>query len=356
MSEAPLKPAAVSGETKAATFPAGGPRVNSRRVGVLLVNLGTPDGTDYRSMWRYLREFLSDPRVIEMPRIAWYPILYGLVLTTRPRKSGANYARIWNREKDESPLRTFTRGQAGKLAALLADLPEVAVEWGMRYGNPSTQSAVQRLADQGCDRILTFPLYPQYSATTTATANDQLFRALMKMREAPAVRSVPPYYDEPVYIDALARSLQLSLAKLDFQPEIVLASYHGIPKTYSDKGDPYRFHCEETTRWLREKLGWEEKKLITTFQSRFGAQEWLQPYTDKTVQKLAGEGVKSIAIINPGFSADCIETLDEIDREVRDEFLHAGGEHFAHIPCLNDSPEGMDVIETLVRRELSGWV
>jgi ferrochelatase len=350
-----LKPA-ISGETKAATSSPDRPRVNSRRVGVLLVNLGTPDGTDYKPMWRYLREFLSDPRVIELPRAIWYPILYGLVLTTRPGKSGANYARIWNREKDESPLRTFTRGQAEKLAALLADLPEVAVEWGMRYGNPSTQSAVQRLADQGCDRILTFPLYPQYSATTTATANDQLFRALMKMREAPAVRSVPPYYDEPVYIDALARSLQLSLAKLDFQPEIVLASYHGIPKTYSDKGDPYRFHCEETTRWLREKLGWEEKKLITTFQSRFGAQEWLQPYTDKTVEKLAQEGVKSIAIINPGFSVDCIETLDEIDREVRDEFLHAGGEHFAHIPCLNDSPEGMDVIETLVRRELSGWV
>ncbi len=332
------------------------PRVNSRRVGVLLVNLGTPDGTDYKSMWRYLREFLSDPRVIELPKIIWYPILYGLVLTTRPRKSGANYARIWNREKDESPLRTYTRGQAEKLAASLADLPEVVVEWGMRYGNPSTKSAVQRLYDQGCDRILTFPLYPQYSATTTATANDQLFRALMTMREAPAVRSVPPYYQEPVYIDALARSLKGSLAKLDFEPEIVLASYHGIPKPYADKGDPYGVHCLETTRLLREKLGWDEKKLITTFQSRFGAQEWLQPYTDKTVERLAKEGVKSIAILNPGFSVDCIETLDEIGREVRDEFLHAGGKNFAHIPCLNDSPEGMDVIETLVRRELSGWV
>lgn len=332
------------------------PRVNSRRIGVLLVNLGTPDGTDYKSMWRYLREFLSDPRVIELPKIAWYPILYGLVLTTRPRKSGANYARIWNREKDESPLRTFTRGQAEKLAAALADLPEVVVEWGMRYGNPSTGSAVQSLLDQGCDRILTFPLYPQYSATTTATANDQLFRALMTMREAPAVRSVPPYYQEPVYIDALARSLKGSLAKLDFEPEIVLASYHGIPKPYADKGDPYGVHCLKTTRLLREKLGWDEKRLITTFQSRFGAQEWLQPYTDKTVQKLAREGVKSIAIINPGFSVDCIETLDEIGREVRDEFLHAGGKNFAHIPCLNDSPEGMDVIETLVRRELLGWV
>ena len=331
-----------------------GHAVKPRRIGVLLVNLGTPDGTDYKPMWRYLREFLSDPRVIELPKIAWYPILYGLVLTTRPQKSGANYASIWNREKDESPLRTFTRGQAEKLAAALADLPDVGVEWGMRYGNPSTASAVKRLMEQGCDRILTFPLYPQYSATTTATANDQLFRALMKMRDAPAVRTVPPYYDEPVYIDALARSIEASLATLDFEPEVVLASYHGIPKPYSDKGDPYGCHCLETTRLLREKLGWDEKKLITTFQSRFGAQEWLQPYTDKTVEKLAKEGVKSIAIVNPGFSVDCIETLDEIGREVRDEFLHAGGQNFAHIPCLNDSAEGMDVIETLVRRELDG--
>jgi ferrochelatase len=339
-----------------ANLPAGHPPVKPRRVGVLLVNLGTPDGTDYKSMWRYLREFLSDPRVIELPRAIWYPILYGIVLTTRPKKSGANYARIWNRERNESPLRTFTRGQAEKLAMSLADLPDVVVEWGMRYGNPSTASAVQRLTDQGCDRILTFPLYPQYSATTTATANDQLFRALMKMRLAPAVRTVPPYYDEPAYIDALARSLQGSLAKLNFEPEVVLASYHGIPKAYFEKGDPYHCHCQKTTRLLREKLGWDEKKLIATFQSRFGAQEWLQPYTDKTVERLAKEGVKSIAILNPGFSVDCIETLDEIGREVRDEFLHAGGKNFAHIPCLNDSPEGMDVIETLVRRELAGWV
>jgi ferrochelatase len=339
-----------------ANLPAGHPPVKPRRVGVLLVNLGTPDGTDYKSMWRYLREFLSDPRVIELPRAIWYPILYGIVLTTRPKKSGANYARIWNRERNESPLRTFTRGQAEKLAMSLADLPDVVVEWGMRYGNPSTASAVQRLTDQGCDRILTFPLYPQYSATTTATANDQLFRALMKMRLAPAVRTVPPYYDEPAYIDALALSLQGSLAKLNFEPEVVLASYHGIPKAYFEKGDPYHCHCQKTTRLLREKLGWDEKKLIATFQSRFGAQEWLQPYTDKTVERLAKEGVKSIAILNPGFSVDCIETLDEIGREVRDEFLHAGGKNFAHIPCLNDSPEGMDVIETLVRRELAGWV
>ncbi|MDX8432871.1 MULTISPECIES: ferrochelatase [Mesorhizobium] len=326
------------------------------KVGVMLINLGTPDGTDFKPMWRYLREFLSDPRVIELNKAIWYPILYGLVLTTRPKKSGANYARIWNREKNESPLRTFTRAQAEKLTQAFGDLPDVVVDWAMRYGNPSTASVAQKLVEQGCDRILSFPLYPQYSATTTATANDQLFRALMKIRRAPAIRSVPPYYDEPVYIEALARSIERHLASLDFAPEVVITSYHGIPKPYSDKGDPYQAHCLETTRLLRQKLGWDEKKLITTFQSRFGAQEWLQPYTDVTVEKLAKDGVKSIAIVNPGFSVDCIETLDEIGREAAETFHHAGGENFAHIPCLNDSAEGMAVIEALARRELSGWV
>ncbi|MBZ9842459.1 ferrochelatase [Mesorhizobium sp. CA5] len=336
--------------------PAHAAPVRPGKIGVLLVNLGTPDGTDFRPMWRYLREFLSDPRVIELNKAIWYPILYGLVLTTRPKKSGANYARIWNREMNESPLRTFTRAQGQKLAAALTDLPDVVVDWAMRYGNPSTASVTQKLVDQGCDRILSFPLYPQYSATTTATANDQLFRALMKIRRAPAIRSVPPYYDEPVYIDALARSIEQHLATLDFVPEVVIASYHGIPKPYSDKGDPYGAHCLETTRLLRARLGWDEKKLIATFQSRFGAQEWLQPYTDVTVEKLAKDGVKSIAIVNPGFSVDCIETLDEIGREAAETFHHAGGENFAHIPCLNDSAEGMAVIEALARRELSGWV
>ncbi|MEI9402821.1 ferrochelatase [Mesorhizobium argentiipisi] len=330
--------------------------VRPGRIGIMLVNLGTPDGTDFKPMWRYLREFLSDPRVIELNKAIWYPILYGLVLTTRPKKSGANYARIWNREMNESPLRTFTRAQGQKLAAALADLPDVMVDWAMRYGNPSTASVVQRLVEQGCERILTFPLYPQYSATTTATANDQLFRALMKIRHAPAIRSVPPYYDEPVYIDALARSIEKHIATLDFVPDVVITSYHGIPKPYSDKGDPYRAHCLETTRLLRARLGWDENKLLTTFQSRFGAQEWLQPYTDITVEKLAKDGVKSIAIVNPGFSVDCIETLDEIGREAAETFHHAGGKNFAHIPCLNDSVEGMAVIEALVRRELSGWV
>ncbi|KAA3452068.1 ferrochelatase [Mesorhizobium sp. SARCC-RB16n] len=335
--------------------PDGHPSVKTGKVGVMLVNLGTPDGTEFRPMWRYLREFLSDPRVIELNKAIWYPILYGLVLTRRPKKSGANYARIWNREKNESPLRTYTRAQGEKLGTALADLPDVVVDWAMRYGNPSTASVAERLVAKGCDRILSFPLYPQYSATTTATANDQLFRALMKMRAAPAVRSVPPYYDEPVYIEALASSIERHLATLDFEPEVVIASYHGIPKPYFEKGDPYHCHCLKTTRLLRGRLGWGQNKLITTFQSRFGAQEWLQPYTDKTVEKLAKDGVKSIAIVNPGFSVDCIETLDEIGREAAETFHHAGGENFAHIPCLNDSAEGMAVIEAMVRRELLGW-
>ncbi|RJG44037.1 ferrochelatase [Mesorhizobium sp. DCY119] len=336
--------------------PAGHPAIKPPKIGVILLNLGTPDGTEFGPMWRYLREFLSDPRVIELPKPIWYPILYGLVLTTRPKKSGANYKKIWNTERNESPLRTYTRAQSERLSEALTDLPTVVVDWAMRYGNPSTESVAKRLVEQGCTRILTFPLYPQYSATTTATANDKLFRALMKMRNQPAIRSVPAYYDEPVYIDALANSITRHLATLDFEPEVILASYHGIPKPYFEKGDPYHCHCVKTTRLLRERLGWDEKKLINTFQSRFGAQEWLQPYTDKTVERLAREGVKSIAVVNPGFSVDCIETLEEIAVEASEIFHHAGGKNFAHIPCLNDSRDGMAVIEALVRRELSGWV
>jgi protoporphyrin/coproporphyrin ferrochelatase len=331
-------------------------RAGAHRIGLLLVNLGTPDGTGFWPMWRYLREFLSDPRVIELPRLLWYPILYGIVLTTRPRTSGKKYAMIWNNERNESPLRTITRAQSERLAGRFADEPQVLVEWGMRYGNPSIRSAVDRLTAAGCDRILMFPLYPQYSATTTATANDKLYRALMRMRRMPSVRSVGAYHDEPVYIEALARSIERHLASLPFAPEVVVASYHGIPRPYAERGDPYEGHCLETTRRLRQRLGLGDHRLIATFQSRFGRQEWLRPYTDETVEKLARDGVKSIAIVNPGFSADCIETLEEIAGEVKEIFLHAGGENFAHIPCLNDSDEGMEVIETIARRELSGWI
>lgn len=330
--------------------------VKQPKVGVLLVNLGTPDGTSYAPMRRYLAEFLSDRRVIEWPRILWYPILYGIVLTVRPKRSGKLYDRIWNREKNESPLRTFTRAQGEKLAVALKDQPNVIVDWAMRYGQPSIEEVTDRLLKQGCERIVMFPLYPQYSATTTATVNDKFFEVLMKKRFMPAVRTIPSYEVEPVYIEALAQSIEKHLATLDFKPEVILASYHGIPKSYSDKGDPYRAQCLETSRLLRARLGMDDKQFRSTFQSRFGPEEWLQPYTDETLVELAKQGIKSVAVLNPGFVVDCLETVDEIGHEAAEEFHEAGGENFSHIPCLNDSEEGMKVIETLVRRELQGWV
>lgn len=328
----------------------------SGRIGILLSNLGTPDATDYRSVRRYLAEFLSDQRVIELPKWKWYPVLYGIVLNTRPQKTGANYDTIWDRERDESPMRTICNAQTQAIADAFADDPRICVELGMRYGNPSIASALDKLIAQGCDRILFVPLYPQYSATTTATANDQLFRALMKIRHQPTIRTSPVYYDDPSYIDALAASIEEHLATLDFEPEIVLTSYHGIPKRYATNGDPYPEQCHETTRLLRERLGWDEKRIMTTFQSLFGREEWIRPYTEETVIRLAGEGVKRMAIITPGFSADCIETLEEIDQEVRGIFIEKGGEHFTHIPCLNTRADGMKMIENLVRRELVGWL
>ncbi len=335
--------------------PEGHPAVAAKKTGVLLVNLGTPDGTDRVSMRRYLRQFLSDPRVIEWPKAIWYPILHGIVLNTRPKKSGAAYESIWNRELNESPLRTFTRSQGNKLAAALADLRDVDVDWAMRYGNPSIASVLDAMKARGCERIVMVPLYPQYSATTTATVNDEFFRALMAMRWQPAIRVAPWWHDEPVYIDALARSIEAHLATLSFAPEVVIASYHGIPQSYFRKGDPYHCQCQKTTRLLRQRLGWDEKRLITTFQSRFGPEEWLQPYTDKTIEQLARDGVKSIAVFNPGFVSDCLETLEEIAVEGGEIFHHAGGTNFTHIPCLNDGADGMGVIEAIVRRELSGW-
>jgi ferrochelatase len=337
-------------------LPADHPPVKIGKVGVMLVNLGTPDGTDKVSMRRYLKEFLSDKRVIEWSRLFWYPILYGIVLNTRPKKSGKAYEQIWNKELNESPLRTFTRAQGEKLAVALKDHDHVIVDWAMRYGNPSMESVLTKLREQGCERVLCFPLYPQYAAATTASVNDKFFEALVKTRYMPAVRTVPQYHDEPVYIEALALSIEKHLASLSFEPEIVIASYHGIPQSYFKKGDPYHCHCMKTTRLLRERLGWSKDKLITTFQSRFGPEEWLQPYTDKTVEKLAKDGVKSIAVFNPGFASDCLETLEEIACEAGEIFHHAGGVNFSHIPCLNDSDEGMAVIEHMVRRELQGWV
>ena len=336
--------------------PDGHPMPTIGKVGVLLLNLGTPDGTDYWSMRRYLKEFLSDRRVIEVNPFAWWFVLNGPVLTKRPFSSGEAYRSIWNEEKDESPLRTITRSQAAKLARVLKDKKEIVVDWGMRYGNPSTRSRIEALKEQGCDRILLFALYPQYAAATTATAYDKAFDALKDMRWQPAIRTTPPYHDDPVYIDALASSLKKELAKLKWKPDVILASYHGLPKEYFDKGDPYHCHCAKTTRLLREKLKMSEDVLRMTFQSRFGKAEWLQPYTDKTVEALAKEGVKNLAIVTPGFAADCVETLEEIAGENGEIFHENGGKNFAAIPCLNDSPEGMKVIETIVRRELMGWV
>lgn len=331
-------------------------QVSLPKVGVLLINLGTPDGTDYKSMRRYLAEFLTDKRVIEWPRAIWLPILHGIVLMSRPKKSGALYDRIWNHEQNESPLRTYTRSQGEKLAEALKDYDNVIVDWAMRYGQPSIETVTDRLLAQGCERIVMFPLYPQYSATTTATVNDKFFEALMKKRFMPAVRVVPSYENEPVYIEALARSIENHLANLDFKPEVILASYHGIPQNYAEKGDPYPQQCYETSRLLRERLGYNENNFLDTFQSRFGPEEWLQPYTDETVIHLAKQGVKSMAVLNPGFVVDCLETVDEIGNEAAEEFHENGGVHFSHIPCLNDTPDGMKVIETLVRRELQGWV
>ncbi|MBS0232729.1 MAG: ferrochelatase [Proteobacteria bacterium] len=343
-------------ESESVRLPAGHPPIAVGRIGVLLLNLGTPDGTDYWSMRRYLKEFLSDERVIEEPKWKWWPILNLIILTVRPSRKGRDYATIWNNEKDEGPLKTITRSQAEQLTRRLGNDPRIIVDWAMRYANPTTESRILALKEQGCDRILLVPLYPQYAAATTATANDQAFRALMTMRWQPAVRTLPSYHDHPAYIDALARSMRAQLATLDFEPEKIIATFHGMPQKYFSAGDPYHCQCQKTSRLLREKLGISEDRWLTTFQSRFGNDPWLQPYTDKTVEALAKSGVKRVALVAPGFSADCLETLEELGRENRHIFESNGGEKFAYLRALNDSSEGMDVIEAVVRRELSGWL
>ncbi|MGV0911152.1 ferrochelatase [Martelella sp. FOR1707] len=339
-----------------AAWPDKHPSVAFGKVGVLLVNLGTPDGTDKASMRRYLEEFLKDKRVIEWPRALWYPILYGIVLNRRPAKVGEAYKLIWNNELDESYLRTYTRSQAEKLAAQYADTPNLVIDWAMRYGQPSIPARIEALKAAGCERILIYPLYPQYAASTTATVNDKAFQALLDMRWQPALRTVPPYHDDPVYIDALAKSVENHLATLDWEPELIITSFHGIPQSYFKKGDPYHCQCQKTARLLRERLGLSKERLMITFQSRFGPEEWLQPYTDKTVEELPKKGIKRIAVMNPGFVSDCLETLEEIGEQARESFMEHGGEKFTHIPCLNDSDEGMRVIDHVVARELSGWV
>ncbi len=355
MNELPKATILSKEQTGRSVRPADHPPVRHGRVGVLLLNLGTPDATDYWSMRRYLKEFLSDRRVIEKPRLIWWPILNLIILTKRPRSKGRDYDSIWNKEKDEGPLKTITRNQAEKLTAAL-DNPRIVVDWAMRYANPTTESRIKALQEQGCDRILLVPLYPQYAAPTTATACDQAFRALMKMRWQPYVRVAPDWHDDPVYIEALARSMEAHLGQIDFKPEAIIATFHGMPEAYLHQGDPYYCQCEKTSRLLRERMGWPQESWHTTYQSRFGNDVWLQPYTDETVKRLAQSGVKKLLLIAPGFTADCLETTEELEVENRDIFLENGGECFTYVPALNESPDGMRVIEHVVRRELMGWV
>jgi protoporphyrin/coproporphyrin ferrochelatase len=330
--------------------------VRPGRIGVLLVNLGTPDTADARGVRVYLREFLSDPRVIEDQGLVWKLVLNGIILRIRPGRKARDYRKIWNAEKNESPLKTITRAQADKLAASISDYDHLVVDWAMRYGNPSISSRIDALTAQGCDRLLVVPLYPQYSAATSATVCDEVFRILAAMRAQPTLRVTPPYYDDPDYIEALAVSIDAHLATLPFQPELIVASFHGMPQKYIDNGDPYQAQCIATTEALRKRMGLDASRLLLTFQSRFGFDEWLQPYTDKTMEKLAKDGVRRIAVVMPGFSADCLETLEEIAQENAEIFKHNGGQHFSAIPCLNDSEAGMDVIRQLVLRELQGWI
>lgn len=338
-------------------LPSGHPDVQHGRIGVLIGNLGTPDATDYWTVRRYLSDFLSDKRVIDYPSWKWQPILQLIILSVRPQKTGANYKLIWNRERDESPLLTITRDQADAIRAdLTAEYGDrVRVDFCMRYGNPSTASKLREMVAAGCDRVLFFPLYPQYSSATIATANDELFRALMREKWQPSLRTVGPYMDDPAYIAALAASVERAFAGRE-RPQRLICSYHGLPERFLSEGDPYHCHCHKTTRLLREALGWPEESIVTTFQSRFGREEWLKPYTVKEVARLAGEGITSIGVIAPAFAADCIETLEEIRGEIQDAFKAAGGQDFTYVPCLNAEPDHIAALTGIIRANLGGWV
>ena len=328
--------------------PADHPEIPEPRIGVLLVNLGTPDAPEPAAVRRYLAQFLSDPRVIEIPRIAWQPILHGIILRTRPARSAHAYKQIWTEEG--SPLAANTRRQAERLQARLED--EILVDWAMRYGNPGIGGAIDRLMAAGATRILLAPLYPQYCAATTASATDAAFAAIAAKRWQPALRTLPPYHDEPAYIGALKADLERQLARLDFTPDRLLLSFHGMPERTLHLGDPYHCHCRKTARLLGEALG---RPVDVAFQSRFGRAKWLQPATDVTLQNYPAQGVTKLAIAAPGFSADCLETIEELGLRGREQFLAAGGTHFARLDCLNDSDEGMAMLDALIRRELAGW-
>ncbi|TDX67653.1 ferrochelatase [Methylosinus sp. sav-2] len=329
--------------------------MSASRIGLLLVNLGTPKGADYWSVRRYLREFLSDRRVVDLPPVLWRPILESFVLTFRPRRSARAYRSVWNNERDEGPLKTITRAQAEKLGARFTDTG-VIVDFAMRYAGPSIGEKIDALRAKGCERILLFPLYPQYAASTTASVFDDAARALALLREQPTLRIVPPFYDDPAYIKALAASTRAQLAALDFTPDVLVASFHGLPQAQIDRGDPYRRHCEATYDRLRAALGMSTQHLRLAFQSRFGRTQWTGPYTVNVLRELAQSGVKRVAVLTPGFVSDCLETLEEIGVELRHAFLAAGGEKFARLDCLNDSEDGLRALETIARRELAGWL
>jgi protoporphyrin/coproporphyrin ferrochelatase len=329
--------------------PADHPTIPPPRVGVLLTNLGTPEAPEPQAVRRYLKEFLSDRRVVEIPALAWQPILRGIILNTRPKKSAHAYRQVWR--EDGSPLAAITRAQATALAERLG--PGITVDWAMRYGTPAIADRLTAMKAAGCERILLAPLYPQYCAATTATANDRAFATLARMRWQPAIRTLPPYHDDPAYIGALAESVTAAIADLDFEPQAILASFHGMPQRTLELGDPYHCHCQKSGRLLAEALG---RELTVTFQSRFGRAKWLEPATDTVLRALPDRGITRVAIVAPGFSADCLETLEELAIRGAADFRGAGGTHFAYLPCLNDTPPGIALLEKLVRRELAGWV
>ncbi|MEW4448929.1 ferrochelatase [Qipengyuania sp. JC766] len=333
-------------------LPADHPPVQSGKVGLLVVNLGTPDDPSPKAVKRYLAEFLSDPRVVEIPPLVWQPILRGIILNTRPKKSAHAYSQVWTDRG--SPLAVITEDQAAGLQQRLGD--GVKVDWAMRYGKPSIPDRLKALHDAGCDRILVAPLYPHYSGATTATVVDKVGETLGTMRWQPTLRTLPPYHDDPAYIDALTRDTARQIDGLDFEPEVLLLSFHGMPLRTLELGDPYHCHCRKTARLLEERMARPGLRFVTTFQSRFGRAKWLEPATDVTLEAEGARGTKRLAVATPGFSADCLETLEEIALQGRDSFLKAGGEKFAALACLNTSEPGMDLLEAMMRRELSGWI
>ena len=333
------------------------PKILKQKIGVIIGNLGTPDATDYWSMRRYLKEFLSDRRVIDYSPWVWKPIL-NLILLRRPFSSGEAYKEIWNIEENESPLLTITKAQAHKLRDKFKKEygDSVLVDFCMRYGNPSTESTLKRMVSKGCTKIVFFPLYPQYAAPTTATANDQMFKSLMKLNWQPSIRIVPPYFDNNDFIKAISTSIKTAYKKSKFKPQHLVLSYHGVPERYLMNGDPYHCQCQKTTRLIREELNWKESELTTAFQSKFGPEKWVGPATVDLVADLAKSGKESIAIIAPSFASDCVETLEEICGEISESFIEAGGKDFLYIPCLNDGKAHIDMFFKIIKKELLGWI